>query len=130
MKKLLFMLMALAMAAVSCQKENNFDYASLTKWMGDHARTGGWILFIIITIFVITATSNGANLTDGLGGLATGCSAIIAVALNLFLPWWVAGLITLAIGVGKEVYDKVSGKGFAEWKDIICDIIGILIGIL
>lgn len=57
-------------------------------------------------------------------------SAIIAVALNLFLPWWVAALITLAIGVGKEVYDKVSGKGFAEWKDIICDIIGILIGIL
>ena len=45
-------------------KENNFDYASLTKWMGDHARTGGWILFIIVTIFVITATSNGANLTE------------------------------------------------------------------
>ena len=64
-------------------KENNFDYASLTKWMGDHARTGGWILFIIITIFVITATSNGANLTDGLDGLATGCSAIIAVALAI-----------------------------------------------
>ena len=64
-------------------KENNFDYASLTKWMGDHARTGGWILFIIITIFVITATSNGTNLTDGLDGLATGCSAIIAVALAI-----------------------------------------------
>ncbi len=64
-------------------KENNFDYASLTKWMGDHARTGGWILFIIVTIFVITATSNGANLTDGLDGLATGCSAIIAMALAI-----------------------------------------------
>lgn len=64
-------------------KENNFDYASLTKWMGNHARTGGWILFIIVTIFVITATSNGANLTDGLDGLATGCSAIIAVALGI-----------------------------------------------
>ena len=64
-------------------KENNFDYASLTKWMGDHARTGGWILFILVTIFVITATSNGANLTDGLDGLATGCSAIIAVALAI-----------------------------------------------
>ncbi len=64
-------------------KENNFDYASLTKWMGDHAATGGWILFIIVTIFVITATSNGANLTDGLDGLATGCSAIIAVALAI-----------------------------------------------
>ena len=64
-------------------KENNFDYASLTKWMGDHAKTGGWILFILVTIFVITATSNGANLTDGLDGLATGCSAIIAVALAI-----------------------------------------------
>ena len=57
-------------------------------------------------------------------------SAIIAVTLHLFLPWWVAGLVTLTIGVGKEVYDKVSGKGCSEWKDIICDIIGILIGIL
>jgi Na+-translocating ferredoxin:NAD+ oxidoreductase RnfD subunit len=57
-------------------------------------------------------------------------SAIIAVALNLILPWWVAGLVTLAIGVGKEVYDKVSGKGCAEWKDLLADCIGILIGVL
>lgn len=57
-------------------------------------------------------------------------SAIIAVALNLFLPWWVAVLITLAIGVGKEVYDKVSGKGCAEWGDLIADLVGILIGVL
>lgn len=57
-------------------------------------------------------------------------SAIIAVALNLFLPWWVAALITLAIGVGKEVYDKVSGKGCAEWGDLLADLVGILIGIL
>jgi phospho-N-acetylmuramoyl-pentapeptide-transferase len=64
-------------------KENNFDYSSLTRWMGDHAQTGGWILFILVTIFAITATSNGANLTDGLDGLATGCSAIIAVALAI-----------------------------------------------
>ena len=64
-------------------KGNNFDYASLTKWMGDHAQEGGWALFIIVTIFVITATSNGANLTDGLDGLCTGCSAIIAVALAI-----------------------------------------------
>lgn len=62
-------------------KENNFDYADLTQWMGDHAQTGGWILFILVVIFIVTATSNGANLTDGLDGLTTGCSAIIAVAL-------------------------------------------------
>lgn len=52
-------------------------------------------------------------------------SAIMAVALNLILPWWVAGLITLAIGVGKEVYDKVTGKGHPEWKDLVADLIGI-----
>ena len=64
-------------------KENNFDYAYLTQWMGDHASTGGCILFILVAIFIVTATSNGANLTDGLDGLAAGCSAIIAVALAI-----------------------------------------------
>ena len=57
-------------------------------------------------------------------------SAIIAVALNLFLPWWEAAILTLAIGVGKEVYDKVSGKGCSEWEDLLADIVGILIGVL
>lgn len=64
-------------------KNNNFDYASLTQWMGDYAQAGGWILFILVTIFVVTATSNGANLTDGLDGLATGTSAIIGIALAI-----------------------------------------------
>ncbi|MBQ8773514.1 MAG: phospho-N-acetylmuramoyl-pentapeptide-transferase [Muribaculaceae bacterium] len=64
-------------------KNNNFDYASLTEWMGEHAQTGGWVLFIIVTILAVTATSNGANLTDGLDGLATGTSAIIGVALAI-----------------------------------------------
>ena len=62
-------------------KSNNFDYASLTQWLGENAQIGGWILFILVTILVVTATSNGANLTDGLDGLATGTSAIIGVAL-------------------------------------------------
>ena len=57
-------------------------------------------------------------------------SGIIAVALNLFLPWWVAALITLTIGVSKEIYDKVSGKGYAEWEDLLADIVGIIIGVL
>lgn len=64
-------------------KNNNFDYASCTKWLGKHAQTGGWILFILVTIFVITAVSNGANLTDGLDGLCTGTSAVIGVALAI-----------------------------------------------
>lgn len=62
-------------------KNNNFNYSWLTGWLGDNAETGGWIAFFLITVFLVTATSNGANLTDGLDGLATGCSAIIGVAL-------------------------------------------------
>lgn len=64
-------------------KNNNFDYSSLTSWMGDYTQAGGWILFILVTIIVVTATSNGANLTDGLDGLATGTSAIIGIALAI-----------------------------------------------
>ena len=64
-------------------KDNNFDYTSLTSWLGDYGETAGWILFILVTIIVVTATSNGANLTDGLDGLATGTSAIIGVALAI-----------------------------------------------
>jgi hypothetical protein len=57
-------------------------------------------------------------------------SAIIMVVLGMLLPTWVAALATLCVGVGKEVYDKVSGKGCFEWMDIVCDCIGILIGVL
>ena len=63
-------------------KNHNFDYSVLTSWMGENAaETGGWIFFLIVTIFFVAATSNGANLTDGLDGLTTGCSAIIGCAL-------------------------------------------------
>lgn len=64
-------------------KNNNFDYSWLTQWMGPWATTGGWIMFVIVVIFAVTATSNGANLTDGLDGLATGTSAIIGTALAI-----------------------------------------------
>lgn len=62
-------------------KNNNFDYQWLTKWMGDWGPTAGWIVFILITILVVMAISNGANLTDGVDGLCAGTSAIIGVAL-------------------------------------------------
>lgn len=63
-------------------KNHNFDYSVLTSWLGENAaQTGGWIFFLLATIFFVAATSNGANLTDGLDGLTTGCSAIIGVAL-------------------------------------------------
>ena len=58
-------------------KNNEMDYAWFTSWAGEHAETLGWILFVVVTIFIITAVSNGANLTDGVDGLATGTSAII-----------------------------------------------------
>ena len=64
-------------------KNNNLDYEWFTQWMGEWSTPAAWILFIIITIFMVTATSNGANLTDGLDGLATGTSAIAAVALAI-----------------------------------------------
>ncbi|MBP3737959.1 MAG: phospho-N-acetylmuramoyl-pentapeptide-transferase [Muribaculaceae bacterium] len=64
-------------------KNHNFNYSYFTRWMGDYAEVGGWILFALITIFVVTAVSNGANLTDGLDGLAAGTSAIIGVALAI-----------------------------------------------
>ncbi|MCM1348069.1 MAG: phospho-N-acetylmuramoyl-pentapeptide-transferase [Firmicutes bacterium] len=62
-------------------KNNNFDYQWLTKWAGKYGATAGWIVFVIITILVVMAISNGANLTDGIDGLCAGTSAIIGVAL-------------------------------------------------
>ncbi|GHT59668.1 phospho-N-acetylmuramoyl-pentapeptide-transferase [Bacteroidia bacterium] len=64
-------------------KNNNFDYRSLAFFMSNHRTAATWIIFVIITIFIVTAVSNGANLTDGLDGLAAGSSAIIGVALGI-----------------------------------------------
>lgn len=65
-------------------KNNEFDYASLLGFLGDKAADWAWLIFIPIVIFIITAVSNGANLTDGLDGLATGTSAIIGATLGVF----------------------------------------------
>jgi len=64
-------------------KNNNLDYRSLVSFMPTRRTAATWIIFVIITIFIVTAVSNGANLTDGLDGLATGSSAIIGVALGI-----------------------------------------------
>ena len=64
-------------------KNNNFDYAKLVDWAGEYKVEAAWLVFVLMTIFVVTAVSNGANLTDGLDGLAAGSSAIIGVALGV-----------------------------------------------
>lgn len=65
-------------------KDNEFDYAWLLSWLGDGASKYSWIIFIPLVIIIVVAVSNGANLTDGLDGLATGTSAIIGVTLAIF----------------------------------------------
>ncbi|MDL2221662.1 phospho-N-acetylmuramoyl-pentapeptide-transferase [Parabacteroides sp. OttesenSCG-928-N08] len=64
-------------------KNNNFDYATLVEWAGEYKEMAAWIVFVLVVIFIVTAVSNGANLTDGLDGLAAGSSAIIGVALGI-----------------------------------------------
>jgi phospho-N-acetylmuramoyl-pentapeptide-transferase len=75
-------------------KNNEFDYAVLLKWVGDDYRKYAWLIFIPIVILIITAISNGANLTDGMDGLATGTSAVISITLGLLA--WVSGNIVFA----------------------------------
>lgn len=64
-------------------KNNNFDYAKLVEFAGDYKEEAAWVVFVLMVIFVVTAVSNGANLTDGLDGLAAGSSAIIGTALGI-----------------------------------------------
>ena len=65
-------------------KNNEFDYADLVSWAGDNKKYLLPLLFIIIVTFIITAVSNGSNITDGIDGLATGTSAIIGITLAVF----------------------------------------------
>jgi phospho-N-acetylmuramoyl-pentapeptide-transferase len=75
-------------------KNNNLDYADAFKWAGENAQKYGWILFVAVAIFLVTAISNGANLTDGLDGLATGSSAIMGITLGILA--YVSGNIKYA----------------------------------
>lgn len=70
-------------------KKNEFKYSWLINWVGNDYKKYVWLIFIPIAIFIITAVSNGANLTDGIDGLAAGSSAIIALTLAIFA--WVSG---------------------------------------
>jgi phospho-N-acetylmuramoyl-pentapeptide-transferase len=75
-------------------KNNEFDYAWLLSWMGDGYKKYAWIIFIPIVILIITAVSNGANITDGIDGLATGTSAIIGATLGILA--YVSGNVVFA----------------------------------
>ncbi|RIV42837.1 phospho-N-acetylmuramoyl-pentapeptide-transferase [Flagellimonas pelagia] len=72
-------------------KNNELDYADFISWMGDGMEDYAWIIFIPVVILIVTAVSNGANLTDGIDGLAAGSSAIIVLTLGIFA--WVSGNI-------------------------------------
>lgn len=65
-------------------KNNEFDYGSVLDWCCDNAMDWAWLIFIPVVIVIVTAVSNGANMTDGLDGLATGTSAIIGITLAVF----------------------------------------------
>lgn len=75
-------------------KGHEFNYSRLISWMGKDAENYTYILYILVVIFIITAVSNGANLTDGLDGLATGVSAVIGICLGIFA--YVSGNIRFA----------------------------------
>lgn len=66
-------------------KNHEFNYSKLISWMGDGAEKYTWVVYILIVTFIVTAVSNGANITDGLDGLAAGVSAIIGAALGVFV---------------------------------------------
>jgi len=70
-------------------KGNEFDYAQVVTWISPSLEKYAWVVFILVAIFIITAVSNGANLTDGIDGLAAGTSAIIVLTLGIFA--WVSG---------------------------------------
>jgi phospho-N-acetylmuramoyl-pentapeptide-transferase len=66
-------------------KNHEFNYSKLISWMGPGAEKYTWVVYILVVTFIITAVSNGANITDGLDGLAAGVSAIIGAALGVFV---------------------------------------------
>jgi len=66
-------------------KNHEFNYSKLISWMGPEAEKYTWSVYILVVTFIITAVSNGANITDGLDGLAAGVSAIIGAALGVFV---------------------------------------------
>lgn len=104
-------------------KDNEFNYGQLISWMGDGYENYIWLIFIPIVIFIVTAVSNGANLTDGIDGLAAGTSAITVVALGIFA--FVSGNFVFANYLN-IMYIPNSG----EMTVFIAAFVGALVGFL
>ncbi|WP_314895168.1 phospho-N-acetylmuramoyl-pentapeptide-transferase [uncultured Capnocytophaga sp.] len=104
-------------------KNNEFDYASLIQWVGKDAKKWVWLIFIPIVIFIITAVSNGANLTDGIDGLAAGSSAIIVFTLGIFS--WISGNIIFS-----EYLNIMYIPHVGEVTIFVAAFVGALIGFL
>ena len=104
-------------------KNHNLDYSMAFNWMGKYKNAAGWVLFVIITILVVTAVSNGANLNDGMDGMCAGNSAIIGVALGIFA--YVSSHIEYA-----SYLNIMYIPGSQELVVFMCAFIGAMIGFL
>lgn len=104
-------------------KSHEFNYAKLISWIGHGAEKYTWVLYILIVTFIITAVSNGANITDGLDGLATGVSAVIGICLGIFA--YVSGNIKLA-----EYLNIMYIPNLGELSIFIAAFVGACIGFL
>ncbi len=104
-------------------KNNELDYADFISWMGDGMEEYAWIIFIPVVILIVTAVSNGANLTDGIDGLAAGSSAIIVLTLGIFA--WVSGNIEFS-----DYLDIFYLPRVGELVVFIAAFVGALVGFL
>ena len=104
-------------------KNNNLDYADITSFFGKYKYHAGWILFVLVTIFVVTAVSNGANLNDGMDGMAAGNSAIMGVTLGILA--YVSSHMEFA-----SYLNIMYIPGCQEMVVFICAFVGALIGFL
>ena len=104
-------------------KDNELEYSKAFSFLGDGYEKYGWIVFIFVTVFIVTGISNGANLTDGIDGLATGSSAIIVLTLAVFA--WVSGNIIFA-----DYLDVMYIPDSGEMTVFILAFAGALIGFL
>ena len=105
-------------------KHHNFNYADLFSWTGDNNKYRfGWIFFVLLTVFVVAAVSNGANLNDGMDGMCAGNSAIIGVALLVLA--YTSGSVVWA-----EYFDVMYIPGSEELVVFLASFVGALVGYL